>query len=127
MEFQEQQGIYQQIANHLCEDILRGIWPVNSRVPSVRELGAQLSVNPNTIMRSYSQLEETGILYNRRGIGFFVHGQARRRIIERKRSEFLARELPRFFRQMVLLNVSLDEVKSKFEVFLEQQEPPAAS
>ena len=127
MEFLEQQGIYRQIANHLCEDILRGAWQINARVPSVREFAAQVSVNPNTVMRSYAYLEEMGILYNRRGLGFFVHEQARPRIIEIKRREFLARDLPQFFRQMELLHVSLDEVKSKFAVYLEQQRQATVS
>jgi len=122
MEFQEQQGIYQQIADHLCEEILRGKWDPNARVPSVREFAAQIAVNPNTVMRSYTELETKGILYNRRGIGFFVHQEARYRIIAEKRKDFLARELPQLFRQMELLDISFDELKSRYHAHRQDKE-----
>jgi GntR family transcriptional regulator len=125
MKFQEQQGIYQQIANHLCEEILRGAWEVNARVPSVREYAAQISVNPNTVLRSYTYLEELGVLYNRRGIGFFVHENARHRIKDIHRQDFLARTLPQVFRQMELLEVSLEEVASQYADYRRQPRPPS--
>ncbi len=123
MEFQEPQGIYQQIAEHLCEEVLRGRREANARVPSVREYAAQIAVNPNTVLRSYTYLEELGVLYNRRGIGYFVHENARTRIIDLKRREFLAKKLPALFREMDSLNITLDEVEAKYN--LHRAQPPA--
>ncbi len=123
MEFQEQQGIYQQIANHLCEEILLEKWQAGFRVPSVREFAAQVSVNPNTVQRAYTQLEELGVLYNRRGIGFFVQENARHRILEWKRRDFLARDLPELFRKMDLLQISLDQLREHFEIYRKASSP----
>jgi DNA-binding transcriptional regulator YhcF (GntR family) len=122
MDFQEPQGIYQQIANHLCEEILRGVWMVDARIPSVREMAVQISVNPNTVLRAYTHLEESGVLYNRRGIGFFVDANARYRIIDLKRRTFLERDLPQVFRQLDLLHISIDEVTSRYQLHRQQSE-----
>jgi GntR family transcriptional regulator len=117
MEFQEQQAIYQQIASHVCEEILRGAWGPGARVPSVRELAAQIAVNPNTVIRSYTHLEDLGVLYQKRGLGYFVHDEARHRIVEVQRRHFLAKDLPQLFRQMDLLKISLDEVKANHDLY----------
>lgn len=122
MEFQEPQGIYQQIAEHLCAEVLRGTREANARVPSVRDFAAQIAVNPNTVLRSYMYLEELGVLYNRRGIGYFVHENARSRIIDLKRRDFLTKTLPAFFREMESLHITLDEVEAKYN--LHRAQPP---
>src|SRR5271169_1688117 len=66
MEFQESQAIYLQIADMLCENVLRGSWKPGDRVPSIRELAESIAVNPNTVVRAYSYLQDHGIIYNQR-------------------------------------------------------------
>ena len=53
MEFKDHQAIYLQIAESVCEKILHGEWKEEDRIPSVRELGATLGVNPNTVATTY--------------------------------------------------------------------------
>ena len=72
MEFDQHKPIYLQIADAICERILTGIWPEGGRIPSVRECGISLEVNPNTVARSYDELSTDGIIHNKRGIGYFV-------------------------------------------------------
>ena len=72
MEFKDNEAIYLQIAGYVSELILRGKWPPDSKIPSVRELAGDLQVNPNTVMRTYELLQSQNVLYNKRGIGFFV-------------------------------------------------------
>ena len=72
MEFDQHKPIYLQIADAICERILTGQWPEGDRIPSVRECGVSLEVNPNTVARSYDELSTEGIIHNKRGIGYFV-------------------------------------------------------
>jgi DNA-binding transcriptional regulator YhcF (GntR family) len=70
MEFRENQAIYLQIAELICERILLKQWASEDKVPSVRELAVQLEVNPNTVMRTYDFLEQKDIIFTKRGMGF---------------------------------------------------------
>lgn len=112
MEFHSQRAIFLQIADLLTDGILEKKWVADERIPSVRELGASIEVNPNTVMRAYTFLQDQGIIANKRGIGFFVTADAIERIIELKREEFITQEIPRLAKTLKLLNVSLDEVKN---------------
>ena len=69
MEFDSNKSIYLQIYDAICESILSGRLCADSRIASVREYGAEIGVNPNTVMRSYEKLTNDGIIYNKRGIG----------------------------------------------------------
>ena len=88
-----------------CENILSGALKADDRIPSVREYGAQIGVNPNTVMRVYEKLTADGIIYNKRGIGYFVSPDAREKILEAQRADFLEREVPAIKRKMELLGL----------------------
>ena len=64
--------VYLQIADSISEDILLRKWSELERIPSVREMAVTLEVNPNTVQRTYTFLQSKGIIFNRRGIGYFV-------------------------------------------------------
>jgi GntR family transcriptional regulator len=64
--------IYQQLREQICAGIARGKLSPDDRLPSVRELSQTLVVNPNTIAKTYSELEREGVLYTRPGMGVFV-------------------------------------------------------
>ena len=117
MEFKESQAIYLQIADFICEQILLEKWNADDRLPSVRELAVQLEVNPNTIMRTCEYLQQYDIIYNKRGIGYFVAQDASKRIKQLKKERFLVNELPQFFRNIYLLDIELDELKPHFEKY----------
>ncbi len=112
MEFKDNKSIALQIADNLSEKILQGNMPVEERIPSVRELAAEMGVNPNTIMRSYAELQSKDIISNQRGIGYFVNKNAKKTILEGRRNEFFANALPELVHQMNLLNISYDELKA---------------
>lgn len=115
MDFVETQAIYQQVADHVCEKILRGEWPQDERIPSVRELAMDLQVNPNTVNKAYAYLQERDLIHNQRGIGYFVSGEAADRARHFKRAEFYADELPRVFRTMDLLGIGVDDITGRYE------------
>lgn len=108
MEFNEHKAIYLQIADTLCERIVSGKWSAQERIPSVRELGASLGVNPNTVVRSYDYLQQMEIIYNKRGIGYFVTDNAKDVIIKEQKAHFVENELPQVAKKMQLLAVTID-------------------
>jgi GntR family transcriptional regulator len=111
MEFRQNQAIYLQIADHINERILSGTWAEGERIPSIREMSEEIEVNPNTVMRSYGYLQDLGIIYNQRGIGYFVAEDAYDKTLDLKKRNFIRRELPRIFRTMDLLHLTCDDLK----------------
>ena len=105
MDFHGEKPIYLQIADVFCEGILGGSLKADDRIPSVREYGADIGVNPNTVMRVYEKLTAEGIIYNKRGIGYFVSPDAREKILAAKRETFLRNEVPAIKARMALLGL----------------------
>lgn len=122
MDFKDTQAIYMQIADLICDNIVTGKWKGGERIPSVRELGVQLEVNPNTVMRAYDGLQSREIIYNKRGIGYFVDEGARQKILTEQRTDFLDKEVPLLFRRMYLLGISPEDLNAAFSVYLKKKE-----
>ncbi len=118
MDFRDKQAIYLQIAEHVSEQILLQRWPVGDKIPSVRELAAELEVNPNTVMRTYDFLAQKGVIANKRGIGYFAADDAADRIKAFRREQFLENDLPVFFRNLYLLGIELPEIEARYEQFV---------
>jgi DNA-binding transcriptional regulator YhcF (GntR family) len=114
MEFNQPKGIYQQIADQIRDRILEGEWRNGDRIPSIRELAVSVGVNPNTVTKTYQALTDRRIIENQRGIGYFVAADAKEKILEELRSEFIRDELPRLFRVMRLLDIGVDELAERF-------------
>lgn len=110
MDFRAPTTIYQQIADLICERILRQAWKEGDRIPSVRDLAAELQVNPNTVMRAYAALQDEGIIANQRGIGYFIGPESRTRTLAAKRAEFLRDDLPRLLQTLELLEIRPEEL-----------------
>jgi len=115
MEFKKKSTIYQQIVDFVAEQILTGAFPVETKIASVREMAAKMGVNPNTIMRSYTQMQEEGIIYNKRGVGFFVSTDAPIFIKRKLRDDFIKDELPEMIKKMKLLEIDFDEFEKMYE------------
>lgn len=118
MNFQNDKAIYIQIAEFVMGKILRNEWVTDSKILSVRDLGAALEVNPNTVMRAYDLLQNQNIIFNKRGLGFYVAEQARELIIQLKRKQFLEVELPGVFVSMDLLGISIEEIIENYKTRL---------
>lgn len=118
MEFRENQAIYLQIAEYVCEQILLKKWNLGEKILSIRDLAILMQVTPNTVQRAYDFLQQREIITNKRGIGYFTEANALERILNFRREQFIANELPVFFRNMYLLKMDFKEVKSLFEQFI---------
>lgn len=110
MNFNNNKAIYLQMADWLCDEILAGRYSPDERIPSVREYAAKLGVNANTAVKTYDELARDGIIYNKRGLGYFVSSNAQEHIRSKRREEFFRTMLPEVKRQMKLLNISTDEI-----------------
>lgn len=106
MQFNNHRAIYLQIADYMYDRILSGAWPDGTRIPSIRDMAVQLEVNPNTVTRTYTLLQEEGTLENQRGIGYFTATDAQSQVRKRKRMEFLHRALPELFSTMHKLELT---------------------
>jgi len=106
MEFKSSKGIFLQIADNLCHQILEGLLKPNDRVPSVRDLAEEFEVNRNTVMRTYTILQESGIFDNKRGIGFFVSENAVELVRTNEKAHFFDHDLPDFIRKVQLLKLT---------------------
>ncbi|HTJ12450.1 MAG TPA: GntR family transcriptional regulator [Dinghuibacter sp.] len=120
MEFNSSQSIYLQIADYVCERILLKEWKAEDKVPSVRELAVQLEVNPNTVMRTYDWLQQSGIIFNQRGIGFFVSSDGPQHALAAKKKEFMEKDLPVFFRNLYLLGMKWEDLREPYQQFKQQ-------
>lgn len=109
MEFRKQKPIYLQIADRLMDSILCGEPAADDRMPSVRDVAADMGVNPNTVMRTFEQLQAEGIIYNRRGVGYFVSPDAKQKILAEQRREFLENDLPLIKQKMKILGIDPKE------------------
>lgn len=117
MDFIQNQPIYIQIVDYFRDNILSGNWKENEKIPSVREIAVTVEVNPNTAIRAYTILQDKGIIYNKRGIGYFVAQGGQSKALEMKKEEFVNKDLPAVFRTMNLLNMSCADIEKLYEDF----------
>ena len=110
MMFNNDKPIFQQMADRLCDEILVQTYQDDERIPSVREYAVMLEVNTNTAVKAYEQLSRENIIYNKRGLGYYVTPGAREQILKQRRKAFLEQQLPELFRQMNLLGLGIEDV-----------------
>ena len=72
LDFGDHRPLYEQIKDKLKQLIISGVLKENEKIPSVRELAVSLAINPNTIQKSYKDLESEGYIYSQKAKGSFV-------------------------------------------------------
>lgn len=122
MKFSDNNSIYQQIAERICDEILENKFPPGERIPSIREYAALVEVNANTVVRSYEWLQMQEIIFNKRGIGYFVSPDGEERIRQMRRSKFYDNELPQFFKRLYMLDISMEDVDTRYAAYLKEKE-----
>jgi GntR family transcriptional regulator len=115
MEFKNTKGIFLQIADSISEKVMEGKYSPGEKIPSVRDLATEMGVNPNTVMRTYSELQTRGIIDNKRGVGYYVSNDAISIIRQWKKREFFENDLPLILRQTKILDITYDDLKPYFE------------
>ena len=115
MIYHSDKALFVKIAERLCDDILADRYREGDRVPSVRELAAEYEVNTNTAVKTYEHLAREGVIYTKRGLGYFVAPDAREQILQSRREAFRKQTLPELFRQMKLLGIGIEEIQRAWQ------------
>lgn len=115
MNFVKQKAIYMQIADLILDNILAQNLQAGTRMQSVREMAASVQVNPNTVMRTFNYLQDQGIIFNKRGVGYFVADDAMEKSKELKKDDFVLQYLPQVFKMMDLLGLDFKDLKKLYE------------
>lgn len=118
MEFSENKPIYLQITDRIMDSIIEKEFTADDRLPSVREYAAMVEVNANTVMRSYDWLQQQKIIYNKRGIGFFVADDAINKILSMRREIFFKEEAAYFFRRLSSFGITPEELKELYKKYI---------
>lgn len=108
--FSDDKPIFQQLADGIIMDIVRGKYVPGERIESVRDLAVAAGVNPNTVQRALSYVEETGLIFTKRGDGRFVGDD--RRIVEAVRKKYVLEKTDEFVRALHGVGLSGDEITS---------------
>lgn len=118
MEFNDTKPIYLQLADQIMDDIAQG-WSHNGdRLASVREYAAKSGVNANTVMRTYSWLQQEGVIYNQRGIGYFYSLDAKEKVMAMRMKIFTDREMEYFFKRLMQFGIDADHLKSLYSDYI---------
>ncbi len=117
MQFNKETPIYIQIKEVVYNAILSGEYENGQRIPSIRDMAVSLEVNPNTVTRTYSILQEEGVIENQRGLGYFTVSDAKDVVLRQKKDEFISLELPVLFTKMEKLGIPMDKVQSLYKEF----------
>lgn len=110
MEFNSNKPIYRQIIEYCFGRILTGAWVPGERVPSVREMSVELSVNSHTVLKAYEYLQAEGLIASRRGMGFYLDACALGTVNRLRREEFFSTTLVDLAREMDLLGITTAEL-----------------
>ena len=121
MNFKESKAIYLQIADRICDEIIFGQYAEEERIPSVREYASIVEVNANTTMRSFDYLQSQDIIYNKRGIGYFVSSGAKMLILSLRQKRFLEEDIEWFFHQIYTLDIPMEDIGNMYCEFSKKQ------
>ena len=117
-ELKSDRPIYAQLIEQLELQICSGIYPPGARMPSVRDLAQEASVNPNTMQRALAKLEEDGLLYSNRTSGRFVTEDINR--ISETKSKLAQEQIEEFLQKMTDLGFETSEILSIIKKITEE-------
>lgn len=119
IDYQDRRPIYEQIVEKFQILILKGVMEANEQMPSVRKLAVELSINPNTIQKAYSMLEQQGYIYPVKGRGNFVSDKGA--LLKEKRKLFWEE-----YRQVIYkgkeIGIPKEEFRERLEVYLKEEQ-----
>lgn len=114
--------IYVRLADQICDHILLDEYKKLERIPSVREYAVAQQVNPATAARAFEILERQGVIFNKRGLGFFVAEDASDIIRKMRLDTLLGEESELFFSRLAVLEVTPDQLKDMYARFLKSND-----
>ncbi|ELK47492.1 GntR family transcriptional regulator [Halobacillus sp. BAB-2008] len=110
LDVRSRKPIYEQLVEKLKQLIIRGVLKGDEKLPSVRELAQQLTINPNTIQKAYRELESQGYIYSLKGKGSFVHPE--RNVNNDEELRKMKEALKKLFAEALYLGMTPKEIAS---------------
>ena len=110
--------IYVRLADQICDRILLDEYSKLGRIPSVREYAVSQQVNPATAARAFEILERKGVIFNKRGLGFFVSEDAVEIIRKTRLDTLLGEESELFFSRLAVLEVTPEQLQEMYSNYL---------
>ena len=117
--FSQNSPVYLQIAERITRWVLSGEFKTGEQLPSVRQLALEAAVNPNTVQRAYSELEDSGLLVSNGTLGRFVTEDGS--VIEQCRKKLLIRTVKDFTNDLAELSVSKEQIISLIEEVMQDE------
>lgn len=111
--------IYAQIVERVQLDIITGHYQPGEKLPSVRDLASEAAVNPNTMQKALSELEQSGLLYTQRTSGRFITEDTT--LIQRIKSRLATMEVKEFIRKMRQLGLGDDEILRLIQSIIKEE------
>jgi GntR family transcriptional regulator len=118
--FKSTYPIYLQVADFLCEKVLTSVWRDGDKLPAVKDLAVMTSVNPNTVIKALTYLQDNEILTTQRGVGYFLPEGATAKTLALKRRQFIEEDLPDVFVTMQLVGMDMEELGSLYQGYRKQ-------
>jgi GntR family transcriptional regulator len=106
----DDQPIYRQLKQQICQRIAKGQLQAGDMLPSVRALGAELKINHLTVMKAYQLLVDEALVVKQRGKGMFVTQNAHQQLLEQERESFLNQQIPMLVSSMKRLNIGVEQL-----------------
>ena len=119
LNYRDAKPIYEQIKEGLRRLVITGVIATDEKLPSVRELASELSINPNTIQRAYRELEQEGYIYTISGKGSFA---ARQQDVNRRRNEELLQKFDEIVKELLYLKDTADQLKERIDELSKKME-----
>ena len=107
IDYKDSRPIYEQIVENFKMQMYKGILQEGDQMPSVRSLAIELSTNPNTVQKAYTELERQGFIYTVKGRGNFVKGDA---LLKENKKNELVKEIVELFSEAHEIGLSLEEL-----------------
>lgn len=115
MEFSNNKPIFKQIVDYCLRCIVSTQWLAGSRIPSTKDLAVTLAVNNRTVIKAYDDLAAAGVIYQKRGLGYYVCDDAMAVVLNELRRRFYEEVIPEFISQMHLAELSTLDVMPRLE------------
>ena len=119
LNYRDAKPIYEQIKEGLRRLVITGVIATDEKLPSVRELASELSINPNTIQRAYRELEQEGYIYTISGKGRFA---AMQQDVNRRRNEELLQKFDEIVKELLYLKDTADQLKERIDELSKKME-----
>jgi len=112
-EFSDDRPIYAQLMEQIQLKIISGVYKVGDKLPSVRDMAAEASVNPNTMQKALTELERTGLVFSQRTSGRFISEDSN--MIKNMRNDLAKDQIQKFLSNMEKIGYSKKETISLLE------------